>query len=69
MSQAFPLCTPTSGRGHHTLQAQDTPESKNALLSKLLYVAPPRGKWPRAVLGQTCGQVPGDAGSRVHCVS
>lgn len=34
-----------------------------------LFMCSPGGKWPRAVLGQTCGQVPGDAGSRVHCVS
>lgn len=37
-------------------------------LSKLLYVFP-GGKRPRAVLEQICGQVPNDAGSRVHCVS
>lgn len=43
------------------------PGSKKALLDKLLYMPPgDGGKWPRAMLGQTCGQVPCDAGGGVQ---
>lgn len=49
-SQATPLRNPTSGRGHHKLQAQDSPGSKNEVLSKLLYVLP-RGKVAQGCVG------------------
>lgn len=38
------------GRGHHKLQAQDTPGSDNAFLSKLVYVLP-RGKVAQGCVG------------------
>ena len=69
MPHAFPLCAPTSGRGHHKLQAQDTHQGARTPSLASFFICSPGGKWPRAVLGQTCGRVPGDARSRVHCVA
>lgn len=66
--QGSRCCGPHSGEDiinyrHRTHQGATMPSLAS------LFMCSPGGKWPRAVLGQTCGQVPGDAGSRVHCVS
>ena len=43
MLHVFSLCGSTPGGGHHKLQAQDAPRSKNVLHSKLLYMLPGGG--------------------------
>lgn len=66
MSQVFPSATPPQGEDTINCRHRTHQEARMSSLASC-FICSPGGKWPRVVLGQIGGQVPGDAGSRVHC--